>query len=42
VTYVIQENEAGETMRQTFKSPGEFIGECTVHPSGQIAVTVSA
>lgn len=33
---------AGETMRQTFKSPGEFIGECTVHPSGQIVVTVSA
>ena len=33
---------AGETMRQTFKTPGEFIGECTVHPSGQIVVTVSA
>lgn len=33
---------AGETMRQTFRSPGEFIGECTVHPSGQIVVTVSA
>ena len=33
---------AGETMRQTFKTPGEFIGECTVHPSGEIVVTVSA
>ena len=33
---------AGETMRQTFKSPGEYIGECTVHPSGQIVVTISA
>ena len=33
---------AGETMRQTFKTPGDFIGECTVHPSGQIVVTVSA
>jgi len=29
-------------MRQTFASPGEFIGECTVHPSGQIKVTISA
>lgn len=33
---------AGETLRQTFKSPGEFIGECTVHPSGQIRVIISA
>ena len=33
---------AGETMRQTFQTPGEFIGECTVHPSGQIVVTISA
>lgn len=33
---------AGETMRQTFKTEGEFIGECTVHPSGQIVVTVTA
>lgn len=33
---------AGETVRQTFKSPGEFIGECTVNASGQIVVTVSA
>ena len=33
---------AGETMRQTFQSPGEFIGDCTVHPSGLIAVTITA
>lgn len=33
---------AGETLRQTFASPGEFIGECTVHPSGEIRVIISA
>jgi len=33
---------ADETMRQTFASPGEFVGICTVHPSGEITVTVSA
>lgn len=33
---------AGETLRQTFASPGEFIGECTVHPSGTIRVIISA
>lgn len=33
---------AGETLRQTFKSPGEFIGDCSVHPSGQIRVIISA
>lgn len=33
---------AGETMRQTFTTPGEYVGECTVHPSGQIVVTISA
>lgn len=32
---------AGETLRQRFASPGEFIGECTVHPSGQIVVVVT-
>jgi plastocyanin len=31
---------AGETLRQRFASPGEFVGECTVHPSGQIVVEV--
>lgn len=33
---------AGETLRQTFQSPGEFVGECSVHPSGQIRVVISA
>lgn len=32
----------GETLRQTFTSAGEFLGECTVHPSGQIRVIISA
>ena len=32
---------AGETLRQRFASPGEFIGVCTVHPSGEITVTVT-
>jgi len=33
---------AGQTLRQTFASPGEFIGECSVHPSGQIRVIITA
>jgi len=32
---------ANETLRQEFASPGEFIGICTVHPSGEIVVTVT-
>jgi hypothetical protein len=32
---------AGETLRQRFASPGEFIGVCTVHPSGQLVLEVS-
>lgn len=32
---------ANETLRQEFSSPGEFIGDCTVHPSGQIVVVVT-
>ncbi len=32
---------AGETLRQRFASAGEFIGICTVHPSGEITVTVT-
>lgn len=31
----------GETLRQTFTSAGEFLGECTVHPSGEIRVVIS-
>lgn len=33
---------AGETLRQRFASQGEFIGDCSVHPSGQIKVLISA
>jgi plastocyanin len=31
---------AGETLRQRFSRAGEFVGECTVHPSGQIRLIV--
>lgn len=30
-----------EQVSQRFASPGEFVGNCTVHPSGQIALRVS-
>ncbi len=33
---------AGETMTQQFASPGEFVGICTVHPSGQFVLHVGA
>jgi plastocyanin len=32
---------AGETLSQRFSSAGEFVGVCTVHPSGQIVLVVS-
>ena len=32
---------AGETFRHSFASPGEFVGICTVHESGQITLTVT-
>ena len=31
----------GETLRQRFNAPGTFIGECSVHDSGQIILTVA-
>ncbi len=31
---------ANETLNWTFTTPGEFIGVCTVHPSGEIKVIV--
>ena len=31
---------AGETLTQRFSSPGEFVGVCTVHPSGQLVLVV--
>jgi plastocyanin len=31
---------AGETLRQRFASAGRYEGACSVHPSGEIAITV--
>lgn len=31
---------SGETLRQRFNSPGEFVGACSVHPSGEFILTV--
>lgn len=31
----------GETLRQRFNAPGTFIGACSVHPSGEIILTVA-
>jgi plastocyanin len=31
---------ANETLRQQFTSPGVYEGLCTVHPSGQVVLTV--
>ncbi|MGA9278480.1 cupredoxin domain-containing protein, partial [Ilumatobacter sp.] len=33
---------ADETIRQEFTSPGSFEGVCTVHPSGELVLNVSA
>lgn len=33
---------AGETLFQQFSSPGVFEGVCTVHPSGEVVLTVTA
>lgn len=33
---------AGETLRQRFRSPGTYVGVCTVHPSGELSLKVSA
>jgi hypothetical protein len=30
----------GETLRQRFSTPGEFIGLCTVHPSGELRLII--
>lgn len=30
----------GEILRQRFTAPGTFVGECTVHPSGQLVLIV--
>jgi hypothetical protein len=31
---------AEETLSQRFSSPGEFVGVCTVHPSGELVLVV--
>jgi plastocyanin len=31
---------AGETVTQRFANEGEFVGVCTVHPSGQLVLVV--
>ena len=33
---------ARETVTQRFASPGEFVGNCSVHPSGQITLRIDA
>ncbi len=33
---------ANETLTQRFSSPGEFVGVCTVHPSGEFVLVVKA
>jgi hypothetical protein len=32
----------GETLTQTFQSPGELSGDCSIHPSGSFTLTVRA
>ena len=31
----------GETLRQRFSTPGEYVGQCTVHPGGELILTVN-
>jgi len=33
---------AGETVTQRFASPGEYTGQCTVHPSGTLVLRINA
>jgi plastocyanin len=33
---------ANETITQRFSTPGEFVGVCTVHPSGEFVLIVNA
>jgi plastocyanin len=33
---------ANETLTQRFSTPGEFVGVCTVHPSGELVLIVNA
>lgn len=31
----------GESVSQTFRSPGEYVDACSVHPSGEFTITVT-
>lgn len=31
---------SGETVTQRFASPGEYTGQCTIHPSGQLSLRI--
>jgi plastocyanin len=33
---------ANQTLTQRFSTPGEFVGVCTVHPSGELVLIVNA
>ena len=33
---------AGETVTQRFSSPGEYTGQCTIHPSGKLLLRIHA
>jgi plastocyanin len=33
---------ANETLTQRFSTPGDFVGVCTVHPSGELVLIVNA
>ncbi len=33
---------AGETVTQRFSSPGEYTGQCTIHPSGKLSLRIHA
>lgn len=33
---------AGEIVTQRFSSPGEYTGQCTIHPSGKLSLRIHA
>lgn len=33
---------AGESVTQRFSSPGEYTGQCSIHPSGQLSLRIHA
>jgi hypothetical protein len=32
---------AGQRLEHRFTEPGEFVGECSIHPSGQVTIVVT-